>query len=282
MNNIKLKSRHNNINIFTNKNIRLKTNPKTCNLNNYINKSNSEKPFKNNNILASDYGFDSTHQKLNFNFNFNFPTDECQKFLNRKRQANNDKKNKNFNLNLNLNVNVNTSDNHELNNLNNKTFNTVPFNKHKYSNTLRSLKENKSLSNQTNNIKNNLMSIDNNINFPSIQTEINPLSKKLKFINLKTRSSSDLLNENFINKYLGDNTTQNDLLQKKASFDFEKYSYNFQKQHRQRLIESNPPIETRKNLTTIQSKNEFKFNFDLLNVNDKFLIYILFLDICIK
>lgn len=269
MNNIKLESNHNNINIFTNKNISLNTKTRTNNFNNIIDKSNSEKVFKNNNnILASNHSFDNTNQKLNFNFNFNFPSEECNNFLKKKRKANEEKKKKNFNLNLNLNVNLNTSDNQQFNGLNNNSFNSEPFNRCKYSDSLRSLKVNKPNPNQDINSKNTLINNHNkcNINFPSIHTEINPLSKKLKFINLKTRSSSDFLNEDFTKKYLGDKASENALLQKKSSFDFEKYSNNFQKQRSKRFIEFHAAVETRRNNELSQFDNEFKFNFDLLNV----------------
>ena len=265
MNNIKLGSSQNNINIFTNKNISLNTNNNQNDISNYFDKNNSE---KNNNFLASHHNLDNTNQKLNFNFNFNFPTDECQKFLNRKRQANEKKKNKNFNVNLNLNVNLNTSNN-QLNNINN-SFNSEIFNRYKCSDTLRSLRENKSLSSKAFETKNNLLYTNNIINSPSIHNEINSFDKKIKFLNLKTRSSNNLLKDSFCKKYLGDDgMIENDLFQKKSSFDFQKYSNNFQNQRNKKLFESNINSESRKNNKLVSLKNQIKFDFDILNVNFK-------------
>jgi len=265
MNNIKLGSSQNNINIFTNKNISLNTNNNQNDISNYFDKNNSE---KNNNFLASHHNLDNTNQKLNFNFNFNFPTDECQKFLNRKRQANEKKKNKNFNVNLNLNVNLNTSNN-QLNNINN-SFNSEIFNRYKCSDTLRSLRENKSLSSKAFETKNNILYTNNIINSPSIHNEINSFDKKIKFLNLKTRSSNNLLKDSFCKKYLGDDgMIENDLFQKKSSFDFQKYSNNFQNQRNKKLFGSNINSESRNNNKLVSLKNEFKFDFDILNVNFK-------------
>lgn len=257
LNSLNMESSQNNINIFTNKNISLNSNTKNSN-NNYFDRGNSEKTYKsNNNVLASNHSFDNSNQKLNFNFNFNFPSEECQKFLNRKRQANDDKKNKNFNVNLNLNVNLNTSNN--LNSCNSESSN-------KYSDKLRSLKENKSLSNQALKSNNNLFD-NNDISFPELNSNINGLNKKLRFLNLKTRSSKDLLNNSFSKKFLGEEVTENNIFDKKPSFDFEKYSNNFQKKHRKRLIESITHYETRKMNKLNEMKNQLKFDFDLLNVN---------------
>lgn len=226
-------------------------------------KSNSEKAFKSNNILGSNQIYENGNQKLNFNFNFNFPSEECHKFLNRKRQANDDKKNKNFNVNLNLNVNLNTSGN-SLNN----AFNSEPFNRYNNSDPLRSLRENKSIPNQATNVKDNLSNNNtNNINFSAIKDGINPVTKKLRFINLKTRSSNDLLNENFTKKYLGDTGDEIDLVQKKNSFDLEKYSNHFQNQRSKRLNESILPVEVQINNKLTQVKKDFKFDFDLLDVS---------------
>jgi len=271
-NSLKLESSLNNIHIFTNKNINLNTNGKS-NINNNIffdQKSNSEKETKNNNILGANPIYDKTNQKLNFNFNFNFPTEECNKFLNRKRHTNDVKKNKNFNVNLNLNVNLNTSDT-SLNN----AFNSDHINRYNNNDALKSLKENKSFSNQNFNFKNNLTR-ESKLNFSAIQDQINPLTKKLKFINLNTRSSNDLLNENFTKKYFGDSINDKDLVHKKTSFDFDKYSNNFQN-HFIKKLNGASIAELKGKINSLnQEEQDFKFNFDILNVNFFILIFLNF------
>ena len=203
------------------------------------------------------------NQKLNFNFNFNFPTEECNKLLSKKRQ-NDDKKNKNFNVNLNLNLNLNRADNNinSPNNLyNNNSF--VKLKNYEISN--RSSKENK-FSNQIN-LKDEIITplTNNNFNFPFNKQENFATDKKLRFINLRNRSSNDLLKESFNKKYLGEDLNEAEL-DKKASFDFEKYSKNYQK-IKNKFVDMNKLNEEK--VDSQINKNIVKncdFDFNLLDV----------------
>jgi len=262
MNNLKLESNKNNINIFTNKNINLNTQNKKVQDKLFENTNNEE--LKNKNILNGNHSLDHTNQKLNFNFNFNFPSEECTKFLNRKRQRQYRKKNnKNFNVNLNLNVNLNTTDNNV--NCQSNLFNKDSFNKIKdFEKLPKKLKENRYASNFEESEEN--INI-NRINFPYNKPLINSLDKRMRFINLKTRSSSDLLKESFVNKYLGDDLKEPSKLIKNNSFDFEKYSklYSRQKNKNSDDNDINEKIQMQK--LPINQKNESEFDFDLLNVS---------------
>jgi len=278
LNDIKIDNKKNNINVFTNKIINLKH--LDNNINN-LDKSSCEKintNISNNNILGLSQGLDNGNQKLNFNFNFNFPSEDCNKFLNKKRKFD-DKKNKNFNVNLNLNLNLNTLDNNmnsNFNNINSAYENDLYFKLNKIETPDYKInRENRFSSNNVGNLKknNNFNNIDNN--FPFKKKENYSMDKRMKFINLKTKSSNDLLKENFKKKYFGEYDTNDKIniqpYNRNSSLDFDKHSINYQKQkiNNNAILDVNENKIIKKNdiqTNNLNSDLENEFDFNLLDV----------------
>lgn len=177
---------------------------------------------------------------------------------------------------------MNTLDNN-MNNFNTAYDNDVYFKLNKIDTPEHKLnRENRFSSNNATNVKNNngFNNIDNN--FPFKKKENYSMDKRMKFINLKTKSSNDLLKENFKKKYLGEHEINDKInvtaLNRNASLDFDKHSKNYQKQkcvsnnsfNNHGILDVNENKIINKNNNLINSSNsklDNQFDFNLLDVN---------------